>query len=462
VIYTSGSTGHPKGVEIPHGGLANLISWHQQAFSVTPADRASHLAGLSFDAAVWELWPYLAVGASVHLVDEFTRNSAELLQNWLVNHNITISFVPTPLAEELLRVKWPQNTVLRIMLTGGDTLHHYPPAGLPFLLVNNYGPTECTVVATSGMILSDGQDGTLPPIGRPITNNSIYLLDEQRLPVPPGTVGEIYIGGAGLARGYRNRPDLAAERFISDPFSSEPGSRLYKTGDLARLLPEGQIAFLGRVDEQINIRGFRIEPNEIVCALNQHPLVRESLVLAREHSSGDKRLVAYLVLEPDSGVTSNTLRGYLRRCLPEYMLPNTFVRLEAFSLTPNGKIDREALPAPGPANSLPHESSADPPTATQQRIVEILMALLGGKKIELREDFFLLGGHSLLGAQLIAKLRETFRVELTLRTVFDAPTVAALAEEVEHLAAGGGAPENGSRSRLLDPGDLASGNGVLT
>src|SRR5215472_1978094 len=214
VIYTSGSTGQPKGVEIPQGGLVNLVSWHQQAFSVTSADRASLLAGLSFDAAVWELWPYLAVGASVHLVDALTRNSAELLQDWLVAHRISISFVPTPLAEELLRMRWPRNTVLRILLTGGDTLHRYPPASLPFVLVNNYGPTECTVVATSGALPTTSDDGTLPPIGRPIVNNRIHLLDEQLLPVPPGTVGEIYIGGAGLARGYRNRPDLTAKKFI--------------------------------------------------------------------------------------------------------------------------------------------------------------------------------------------------------------------------------------------------------
>jgi len=435
VIYTSGSTGQPKGVEIPHGGLVNLVSWHQQAFSVTSADRASHLAGLSFDAAVWELWPYLAVGASVHLVDEFARNSAELLRDWLVAHRITISFVPTPLAEELFRVNWPPNTVLRIMLTGGDTLHHYPPASLPFVLVNNYGPTECTVVATSGAIPPDRQDGTLPPIGRPIINTHIHVLDEQLLPVPPGTVGEIYIAGAGLARGYRNRPDLTAGKFISDSFSGKPGSRLYKTGDLARMLPDGQFAFLGRVDEQIKIRGFRIEPNEIVCALNQHPVVCESLVLAREGASGDKRLVAYLVLDADSDVSPKSLRDYLRRRLPEYMLPSAFVRLEAFPLTPNGKIDRAALPAPDAANT-PHETlSGDPVTPTQQCIIEILKALLGGEKIGPNDDFFLLGGHSLLGAQLIARLRETFGVELPLRTVFDAPTVVALAEEIERLAA---------------------------
>ena len=452
VIYTSGSTGQPRGVEIPHRGLVNLVSWHRQAFSVTSADRASHLAGLSFDAAVWELWPYLAVGASVHLVDEFTRNSAELLQDWLVAHRITISFVPTPLAEELLRLRWPRNTVMRILLTGGDTLHRYPPATLPFVLVNNYGPTECTVVATSGALPPNRDDGMLPPIGRPIDNNRIHLLDEQLVPVRPGTVGEIYIAGAGLARGYRNRPDLTAKKFISDPFNAEPGSRLYKTGDLARLLPDGQIAFLGRVDEQIKIRGFRIEPNEIVCALNQHPVVHRSLVLAREDSFGDKALLAYLVLESDSGVTPKSLRDYLRRRLPEYMLPSAFVRLEAFPLTPNGKIDRAALPAPDPANTLHDELSADPPTPTQQQVLAILMALLGREKIGLKDDFFLLGGHSLLGAQLIARLRETFRVELALRTIFDAPTVAALAEEIERLAVKGRTPEEGGSDQTPDTG----------
>jgi amino acid adenylation domain-containing protein len=444
VIYTSGSTGKPKGVEITHGGLANLVSWHQQEFSVTSADRASHLAGLSFDAAVWELWPYLAIGASVHLVDEITRNSAEFLQDWLVSQGITISFVPTPLAEHLLIMEWPRNPVLRILLTGGDTLHHYPSVSLPFVLVNNYGPTEYTVVATSGAMLPDRHDGMLPPIGRAIANTRIHLLDEQLRPVPAGTVGEIYIAGAGLARGYRNRPDLTAEKFIPDPFTAERGGRLYKTGDLARLLPDGQIAFLGRADDQIKIRGFRIEPNEIVCALNQHPDVRESLVLAREDASGQKRLAAYLALKPESGLTHTVLRDYLRDYLPEYMLPAAFVRLDAFPLTPHGKIDRAALPAPDPGNTIQDEISAGPRTGTQQRVIEILTQLLGLKKIGLNDNFFLLGGHSLLGAQLIARLREAFGVELPLRSVFDAPTVAALAEEIELLTANRETPEKKS------------------
>src|SRR5882724_5881494 len=283
VIYTSGSTGQPKGVEVTHGGLANLVSWHRQAFSVTAADRASHVAGLGFDASVWELWPYLAAGASVHLVDESTRNSAELLRDWLLAQRITIAFVPTPLAERLLTLsqKWPRTTDLRILLTGGDTLHHYPPAELPFLLVNNYGPTECTVVATSGPVPPNGFRQMLPPIGTGIANTQIYLLDERLQPMPAGEAGEIHIGGAGVARGYHNRPDLTAEKFITNPFSAKSGNRLYRTGDLARLLPDGQLAFLGRVDDQIKIRGYRIEPNEIASVLNREPAIADSLVQAR-------------------------------------------------------------------------------------------------------------------------------------------------------------------------------------
>ena len=440
VIYTSGSTGTPKGVEILHSGLANLVSWHQRAFSVTSGDRASHLAGLGFDAAVWELWPYLAAGASVHLADDVTRSSAELLRDWLLTRKITISFVPTPLAERLLALRWPSQTPLRILLTGGDALHHYPPANLPFVLVNNYGPTECTVVATSAPVPPGNRPDVLPPIGRAITNTQIYLLDERLEPVPPGMPGEIHIGGAGLARGYHNRPDLTAEKFIADPFSSQPDSRMYKTGDVGRLLPDGQIAFLGRVDDQIKIRGYRIEPNEIVSALNRHPNIRESLVVAREDTPGDTRLAAYLVLHSDSVSGHTSLRNFLRDHLPEYMLPAAFIRLEAFPLTPNGKIDRAALPAPHPSNTLQDQVSARPATETEQRIAEILGGLLGRETIGREDNFFLLGGHSLLGAQLIARLRAEFSVEISLRSLFDAPSVAGISFEIDRLRANGKSP----------------------
>src|SRR5262249_24900473 len=236
-------------------------------------------AGLGFDASVWEVWPYLVSGASIHLANEPVRASAELLRDWLLARRITISFVPTPLAELLLGLEWPHQTALRILLTGGDRLHHYPPTSLPFVLINNYGPTECTVVATSAPVPPDTHQHSMPPIGRAIRNTEIYLLDEHLQQVPAGITGEIYIGGGGLARGYHNSPDLTAERFVQNPFSPATSERLYKTGDLARLLPDGQISFMGRVDDQIKIRGYRIEPGEIECVLNCHPCIHESLVV---------------------------------------------------------------------------------------------------------------------------------------------------------------------------------------
>jgi amino acid adenylation domain-containing protein len=439
VIYTSGSTGTPKGVEITHRGLANLVDWHTDAFAVSPGDRASQVAGLGFDATVWELWPYLAAGASVHLADEETRNSADLLRDWLLAQGITIGFVPTPLLEHMLALPWPRSSDLRTLLTGGDALHIYPPAGLPFLLVNNYGPTECTVVATSGPVPPQASPTIPPPIGRPIANARVHLLDERMEPVSPGAPGEIWIGGAGLARGYHNRADLTAERFVPDPFTGEPGARLYRTGDLARALPDGQIAFLGRADDQIKIRGYRIEPGEIAGVLARHPDVRAGLVVAREDTPGNKRLVAYVAIDARAAVTHSELRNYLGEFLPEYMLPAAFVRLAALPLTAHGKVDRAALPAPDSGNTLQDQSSDGDLTETEQRIAQILGELLDLDEIGLDDNFFMLGGHSLLGAQVIARLREAFGVEMSLRTLFEAPTVAELSAEMERLGAGRGA-----------------------
>ncbi|PYS14490.1 MAG: hypothetical protein DMG17_16620 [Acidobacteria bacterium] len=423
--HVAGQSAAPLSLEV----LSNLVSWHQQVFSVTSADLASHLAGLGFDAAVWELWPYLASGARVHLVDDTTRNSPELLQAWLVDQRITISFVPTPLAERLLFLSWPREAALRTLLTGGDTLHHYPPSGLPFVLVNNYGPTECTVVATSGPVYPMGRKESLPAIGSAITNTEIHLLDQELQPVPAGTPGEICIAGASLARGYRNLPNLTAEKFVTS--TSVTGNRLYRTGDLGRLLPDGNIAYLGRLDDQIKIRGFRIEPNEIISRLNEHPDVQQSLVLAREDPPGDKRLVAYVVLQRDSRTTDSMLRDFLGMALPEYMLPSAFVHLEEFPLTPNGKIDRAALPPPDLANPAGAGNGTDPQTPIERRIAGLVANLLNVEKVGREDNFFLLGGHSLLGAQLIAELRKVFGVEISLQALFEAPTVAALSAEIE-------------------------------
>ena len=270
VIYTSGSTGRPKGVEITQANLLNLIDWHQAAFSVTASDRASQIAGLGFDAAVWEIWPTLAAGAFLHIADEQARRSPRALRDFLVAEKITICFAPTLLAEQLLSMTWPADTALRTLLTGADTLRRRPTAGLPFVLVNNYGPTECTVVATSGVVPGEGNE--LPSIGRPISNTAVVILDENRRPLPPGDVGELCLAGALVGRGYRNNPALTAERFIH--CSVTPGGdrvRLYCTGDRPRLLPGGEIAFLGRLDDQVKVRGYRVELGEIVACLDRCP-----------------------------------------------------------------------------------------------------------------------------------------------------------------------------------------------
>ncbi len=433
VIYTSGSTGTPKAVAVGHDSLLNLCQWHNRAFAVNPQDRATQLASIGFDAAVWELWPHLIAGASVHLVDEATRTQPEPLRDWLVRERITLSFVPTPLAEQMLQLAWPKETALRFLLTGADTLHHYPPASLPFTLVNNYGPTECTVVATSAAVLPQkSTEDRLPAIGRAIDNTEIHILDNQRKPVPAGTIGEIYVGGAGLARGYLNDPALTAERFVPDPFSTHAAARLYRTGDLGCSLPDGQIAFRGRVDDQVKIRGYRIELNEVVSALNQHPAVRESVVVSSENGTGEKRLVAYLV--PRAALPRiSELRDFLSKQLPDYMLPATFVSLDALPVAASGKVNRAALPEPSDENILREETFLSPRPLTEQRVAAIVASLLGLPQVGLNDNFFYLGGNSLFGTQVIARLRDAFQVELPLLTLFDHPTVVDLAAAVERL-----------------------------
>jgi len=433
VIYTSGSTGRPKGVEITHASLLNLVFWHQRAFEVTCSDRATQITSPAFDATGWELWPYLTIGASVHLVDEDSRVVPALCRDWLLSHQITITFLPTALAEGVLGLEWPKTGTLRYLLTGADVLHHYPSPDLPFALINNYGPTEATVLVTSGRVLPTEQTDAPPSIGRPIDNAQIYILDEQLRQVPIGEPGELHIGGVGLARGYLNRPELTTEKFIAHPFSDEPGARLYKTGDMARYLPDGQIAFMGRIDHQIKIRGYRIEPNEIVSVLNSHPDMLASVVVAREDKPGDKRLVAYVIAVSGTYITVGSLRELLGTHLPDYMVPAAFVQLEALPTTSSGKVDRAALPAPDGTNTVRDEVITAPGTPTEERLAGILAPLLGLEQVGIDDNFFLLGGHSLLGTQLIARVAAAFRVDLSLRVLFNAPTVRQLSAEIERL-----------------------------
>jgi amino acid adenylation domain-containing protein len=431
VIYTSGSTGQPKGVEITHSGLLNLVNWHHQAFTIAADTRATHVASPAFDAAGWEIWPYLSLGATIYLPDEETRVTPPLLRDWLLANEITHTFMPTLLAESLIALPWPSQAPLRYLLTGADTLHHRPSANLPFTLINNYGPTESTVVTTSGIVLPEAQSEGAPAIGWPITDIHVYILDEQMQPVPTGMPGEVYIGGKGLARGYHNRPALTAERFIKNPFSEDPTSRLYRSGDLARFLPDGQLAFLGRIDHQVKIRGYRIELDEIITVLEAHPAIHTAVVVAREDTPGEKRLVAYLALVDANQVNAAALREYLLQKLPDYMVPTAFVLQQRFPVTANGKLDRAALPAPDAYNTLQDVPEDVPMSLTEEKIHQIMCTLLHLNTIGMEDNFFMLGGHSLLGTQIIARVSEAFGIDLSLRTLFEAPTIRDLAAEVE-------------------------------
>ena len=354
---------------------------------------------------------------------------------------ITISFLPTVLAESMIGLQWPPESAFRVLLTGADTLRRYPPRDLPFTLINNYGPTECTVVATSGRIYPeesseesrDKRSNKLPSIGRPIDGVSVYVVDEHLQRVPNGTPGELLIGGRGVGRGYLNAPELTAEKFVPDLFGGDPRARLYRTGDLGRFLSDGQIAFMGRLDEQIKVMGHRIEPNEIVTVLNRHPEIAASFVCAYTDPSGDQRLVAYVVPTTDMTPKPGDLRSYMGSYLPSHMLPSAFMQLDRLPLSAHGKLDRAALPQPTAENILRDDSIEEPQSPIEEHLTVVLSDLLSVARVGSEDNFFTLGGHSLMGAQLIAKIRESFGVELSLRTLFDEPTPRGMSAEIERL-----------------------------
>jgi len=424
VIYTSGTTGRPKGVQITHEALFNLIRWHHNAFQVTAEDRATQLAGMGFDACGWELWPYLTKGASVHLADEESRMAAAQLRDWLVACAITISFVPTPVAESLLSLDWPPATALRALLTGGDRLHSYGAAGLKFKVVNNYGPTESTVVATSGALSRAEGTGELPSLGRPIANTEVYLLNSHGQPQPVGVPGEIYLGGSGLARGYLEDSELTSEKFVPHPFSREPGKRLYRTGDLARYGTDGSIHFLGRIDHQVKLRGYRIELGEIEAALREHSGIMDTVVIVRESPQGNRDLVAYVASQSDGELVAQ-LRARLKTKLPDYMVPAYFVVLDAFPLTPNGKIDRQALPSPQriQADAPPRSRPAN---QVEQQLAVIWQEVLDREQVGVNDNFFEIGGHSLLAVRLLVEIEKVFGQKIPLVSLFQNATIASL------------------------------------
>jgi len=426
-IYTSGSTGEPKGVLVSHASLDSLIDWHRAAFRLSAADRTSLLASPAFDASAWETWPSLVAGASVHVADPDMPTIPAVLRDWLVATGITVSFAITPLAEALLDLEWPRDVPLRIMLTGGDTLRRRPPPGTPFALVNNYGVTEATVVSTSGPVAVDEGSAGVPSIGRALPGARLHVLDPDGREVPSGERGELYIGGPSVAIGYLNRPDLTAERFVSDPFATDAGARMYRTGDSVRIGSDGEVEFLGRLDEQVQIRGHRVEPGEISAALGTHPGVRACAVVPRENGAGHLQLIAYVVARGPLPAR-HELRHHLAMRLPAHMLPATFVELEELPVNNNGKLDRSALPAPEWPTA---DGTAVGLTPTEVAVAGILLDLLELDAFRRDENFFELGGHSLMGAQLVARIRERFGVELALLDIFDNPTVAEMAQIVD-------------------------------
>jgi amino acid adenylation domain-containing protein len=438
VIYTSGSTGQPKGSMIQHRSLVNHALNMVKVYELKPGSRMMQFFSLSFDASAEDFFPTLLSGATlVCHPDPFAYTVLQFLA-FCEQHHITTLHLPVvywhevvdrlasdgltlPACVEVLSVGGESPSAAKLQTWAGCT-------GRRVKFRNVYGPTETTVTSAVYETVDEidtTHGGARVPIGRPINNTQLYLLDRHLRPVPLGVPGELYIGGLGLARGYLNRPDSTAEKFIPNPFSSVPGARLYKTGDQARYLLDGKIVFLGRGDQQVKIRGYRIELGEIEITLARHPQVREAVIVAREDRPGDSRLAAYVLSIPERTVTGSELRDYLAEGLPEYMIPSVIMFVKEWPLTPNGKVDRRALSPP--AQMLRAEEYVAPRTSVEEVLASIWAEVLGVERVGVNDNFFELGGHSLLTTQMIAQVRESLQVELLVRSLFEAPTVAELA-----------------------------------
>ncbi|RPI75919.1 MAG: amino acid adenylation domain-containing protein, partial [Desulfobacteraceae bacterium] len=442
VIYTSGSTGKPKGVAIEQRSLLNLVQASVKHYELADSDRVLQFASISFDAAAEEIYPIFTVGGALILRDDEMLGSGSTFFESCRRSEVTVLDLPTSYWSTLVddpafdRALMP--AALRLIIIGGDVappnmVYKWHQTGKPHpCLMNSYGPTETTVVVTVQKLLPGLPRAQRVPIGRPLANMQAYILDGNHQPVPIGVPGELYIGGEQVGRGYLNRPELTAEKFMPDSFGSTSGMRLYKTGDRARWLPDGHIEYLGRIDFQVKIRGFRIELEEIEAVLGQHPDVRATTVLAREDLSGAKQLAAYLAAKPGVHLRVEDLRSYMKSKLPEFMVPTAFVLLESLPLTPSGKVDHKALPIPEKNRFGAEIKYTAPRTPLEEEMTGIWSKLLGVERIGIHDNFFDLGGHSLLATQVISRLRQVFAAELSIRTFFEEPTIAGLAKRIEN------------------------------
>ena len=447
VIYTSGSTGTPKGVAVTHQAVSRLVL-NTNYIHLTPDDCIAQAANIAFDAATFEIWGALLNGAKLVIISKSVLLIAKEFAVNLREHEVSVLFLTTALFNQLASFEPQAFSCLRYLLFGGEAVdpswvQQVLDKGAPQQLLHVYGPTENTTFSSWYLVENLPTLATTIPIGRPIANTQIYILDSDLQPVPVGVPGELYLGGAGVARGYLNRPELTQEKFIPNPFGRSRGSleegsrkdqsfnseRLYKTGDLARYLPDGNIEYLGRIDNQVKIRGFRIELGEVEAVLSQHDDVQTCCVIAREDTTGDKQLVAYIVPHPQVTPTTIELRQFLSNKLPGYMVPNAFVMLEEMPLTQNGKVDRRALKAPSNTNNL--DKFVQPRNQLELQLVQIWSKILKVDLVGVQDNFFDLGGHSLLAPYLMAQIQQQFGKDLPLTTLFQNPTIEQLATIVE-------------------------------
>ncbi len=437
IIYTSGSTGTPKGVAVPHRAVVRVVR-DTDFVQFGAGDRVAQVANAVFDATTWEVWGALLNGACVVEIDRDDTLVPERLAEALRRERITGMFLTSALFTQTVATAPDAFATVAHLVVGGDAVdpgaaRRALAAGAPGRLLNGYGPTENTVFSTWHPIAHVAADAWTLPIGRPVAGSTAYVLDRSGEPVPEGWPGELCVGGWGVAREYVARPALTADRFVPDPFASVPGARLYRTGDRARWNARGEIEFLGRIDQQVKVRGFRVEPGEVEVVLAAHPAVREAVVVVRADAAGDRRLVGYAAADAEAGVSGAELRTYLRGRMPEYMVPSAVVVLDALPLTVNGKVDRRALPDPEVGAD---DADAAPRTPTEETLAGIFAEVLGAARVGIHAGFFDLGGHSLLATRAILRIREAFGVDVPLRALFEAPTVAELARVVEALLLG--------------------------
>jgi amino acid adenylation domain-containing protein len=434
IIYTSGSTGKPKGVAVSHQAVTRLL-FNTNYIKLEPDDKIAQVSNISFDAATFEIWGALLHGGKLVVITKNVLLSPQSFAAQLREQGISVLFLTTALFNQLANAVPQAFKKLRYLLFGGEAVepkwvNEILKKAPPQRLLHVYGPTENTTFSSWYWVRDVPEGATTLPIGRPISNTQLYILDRYLQPVPLGVSGELCIGGDGLARGYLNRPELTEEKFILNPFSDEPTSRLYKTGDLARYLPDGNIEFLGRLDNQVKIRGFRIELGEIEMVLSQHFGVLQTIVIFREDQHNDKYLVAYIVPNQKQLPSVTKLRGFLKQKLPDYMIPTAFVMLDALPLTPNGKVNRSDLPAPDQTRQESKETFVAPRTLIEKQLAAIWAEVLSLEQVGIYDNFFHLGGHSLKVTQVVSRVQETFRVELPLRTLFEASTIASLSKVI--------------------------------